>query len=93
MMPPSKLKDLIYRFNTKLMHIWFIISDYTPRKIIRRYKAGKEFDNIITTPFVAYDAYDSTWWVDTGHANVGPFENKSEAQMHLDRILSDRKKK
>ena len=93
MEPPSKFKDALYRFNTKMMHIWFIISDYSPRRIIKRRKRAKAYANYAPTPLIIFDATYYQWWVDTGHADMGPFDSKTEAEMHRDRILSDRKKK
>jgi hypothetical protein len=28
------------------------------------------------------------WWVDTGHADVGPFDTKKEARAHVQRIIN-----
>lgn len=32
-------------------------------------------------------------WVDTGHADVGPFDSKEDAQAHIDRMAMDKAKK
>lgn len=32
---------------------------------------------------------DGKFWVDTGHADVGPFDTRVEAKQHMDRILSE----
>jgi hypothetical protein len=31
------------------------------------------------------------WWVDTGHADVGPFDTSEAARAHANRIISDAK--
>lgn len=33
---------------------------------------------------------DGEFWVDTGHADVGPFDTRKEAREHIDRIISDK---
>lgn len=91
MVPPTKFQEALYRFNTKLMHIWFIISDYSPKRIIRRRKANKEFASIFIEPVVQLDEWDGKWYVDTGHSDVGPFADKKQAQIHADRIKEDYK--
>ncbi len=43
MVPPNKFQEALYRFNTTLMHIWFIVSDYFPHRIVSRYIGGRAF--------------------------------------------------
>lgn len=43
MIPPTKFQEALYRFNTMLMHIWFIVSDYFPHRLVRRYIGGRAF--------------------------------------------------
>ncbi len=35
---------------------------------------------------------NGAYWVDTGHADAGPFDNVLEASAHIVRIIADRAK-
>jgi len=48
-----------------------------------------EHTNNQAVPIVSHKE-DGKFWVDTGHADVGPFDNSADAAAHCDRIMSDR---
>lgn len=35
---------------------------------------------------------DDKYWVDTGHADVGPFDTRKDAREHINRIITDKEK-
>lgn len=52
----------------------------------------ESFPNDVTNPAEPTLSHkdDGKFWVDTGHADVGPFDNSADAAAHCDRIMSDR---
>lgn len=36
---------------------------------------------------------DGKFWIDTGHADVGPFDTRKAAREHMDRIITSREER
>lgn len=47
----------------------------------------------VKSPFLTIFEKGGKHWVDTGHADVGPFDSRNEAKDHIWRILDDQKKR
>lgn len=45
----------------------------------------------MSSPFLTIFEKDGKHWVDTGHADVGPFDTRDDAKAHIHQILDARK--
>lgn len=74
MVPPNKFQEALYRFNTMLLHIWFIVSDYFPHRIVSRWISRRAFKD-------SQKGLTNTWFINREHKRQRSYFKKAKKRL------------